>query len=138
MSLWLATHIDFRVKRKMNLKIFLKFLNLTCIDLTSSVIRQNGKSQNGGNNITKYAKFSEKGTFPSLWSWGKKCSFFRKIWLALFSWHHRFEICLLALLPTIFTSLPNLVMHSGVDPSLYPNCNHQIVIFFFNLILKAG
>ena len=27
----------------------------------------------------------------------------------------------------IFTSQPNLVMHSGIHPLLHPNCHHQIV-----------
>ena len=27
----------------------------------------------------------------------------------------------------IFTAQPNSVMHSGVDPSLDPNCHYQIV-----------
>ena len=34
----------------------------------------------------------------------------------------------------IFTSQSNLVMYSGVDPSLHPNCHHINVIQ--NLILK--
>ena len=33
----------------------------------------------------------------------------------------------------IFTSQSNLVMHSGVHPSLHPNCHHQIVFAKFNL-----
>ena len=33
----------------------------------------------------------------------------------------------------IFTSQPNLVMHSGVHPSLHLNCHHQIVFAKFNL-----
>ena len=33
----------------------------------------------------------------------------------------------------IFTSQPNLVMESGVQPSLYPNCHHQLVFPKFNL-----
>ena len=33
----------------------------------------------------------------------------------------------------IFTSQPNLVMHSGVHPSLHPNCHHQIVFAKFNV-----
>ena len=40
----------------------------------SSVIRQKGKFQNGGNKKTKLAKFSEKTNI----SGGKKCSFFGK------------------------------------------------------------
>ena len=32
----------------------------------TSVIGQNGKSQNGGDKKTKYAKFSEKRTFTTL------------------------------------------------------------------------
>ena len=35
----------------------------------------------------------------------------------------------------IFTSEPNLVMHSGVYPSLHPNCHHQIVFAKFNLTI---
>ena len=30
----------------------------------------------------------------------------------------------------IFTSQPNLVMHSGVHPSLHLNCHHQIFVNF--------
>ena len=33
----------------------------------------------------------------------------------------------------IFTSQPNLVVNSGVHPSLHPNCHHQIVYLKFNL-----
>ena len=33
----------------------------------------------------------------------------------------------------IFTSQPNLVVDSGVHPSLHPNCHHQIVYAKFNL-----
>ena len=33
----------------------------------------------------------------------------------------------------IFTSQPNLVMESGVHPSLHPNCHHQITYAKFNL-----
>ena len=33
----------------------------------------------------------------------------------------------------VFTSQPNLVMHSGVHPSLHPNCHHQIVFAKFNV-----
>lgn len=33
----------------------------------------------------------------------------------------------------IVTSQPNLITHSGVDPSLYPNCHHQIVFSKFSL-----
>ena len=32
-----------------------------------------------------------------------------------------------------FTSQPNLVMESGVQPSLHPNCHHQLVFAKFNL-----
>ena len=35
----------------------------------------------------------------------------------------------------IFTSQPNLVMHSGVYPSLHSNCHHQIVFAKFNLTI---
>ena len=33
----------------------------------------------------------------------------------------------------IFTTQPNLVVESGVHPSLHPNCHHQIVFAKFNL-----
>ena len=33
----------------------------------------------------------------------------------------------------IFTSQPNIVMESGVHPSLHPNCHHQIIFAKFNL-----
>ena len=33
----------------------------------------------------------------------------------------------------IFTSHQNLVMESGVNPSLHPNCHHQITYSKFNL-----
>ena len=33
----------------------------------------------------------------------------------------------------IFTSQPNLITESGVHPSLYPNCHHQVVYAKFNL-----
>ena len=36
----------------------------------------------------------------------------------------------------IFTSQSNLVVESGVHPSLHPNCHHQIVFATFNLIIS--
>ena len=33
----------------------------------------------------------------------------------------------------IFTSQPNIVVESGVPPSLHPNCHHQIVFAKFKL-----
>ena len=33
----------------------------------------------------------------------------------------------------IFTSQPNLVIESGVHPSLHQNCHHQIIYAKFNL-----
>ena len=33
----------------------------------------------------------------------------------------------------IFTSQPNLVMYSGIDSSLHPNCHHQIAFAKFYL-----
>ena len=33
----------------------------------------------------------------------------------------------------IFNSQPNLLIESGVHPSLHPNCHHQIVFAKFNL-----
>ena len=35
----------------------------------------------------------------------------------------------------IFTSQPNLIIESGVHPSLHPNCHHQIVYAKFNLLI---
>ena len=35
----------------------------------------------------------------------------------------------------VFTSQPNLVIESGVHPSLHQNCHHQIVYAKFNLNL---
>ena len=35
----------------------------------------------------------------------------------------------------IFSSQPNLVVESGVHPSLHPNCHHQIVFAKFNLMI---
>ena len=54
---------------------------------SSSVIRQKGESENGGNKKVKHAKFSEKGTFITHW-------------YALLSSYLRFEIRPFALLPT--------------------------------------
>ena len=36
----------------------------------------------------------------------------------------------------IFKSQPNLVVESGVHPSLHPNCHHQIVFAKFNLMIS--
>ena len=36
----------------------------------------------------------------------------------------------------IFTSQSNLVVESGVHPSLHPNCHHQIVFAIFNLMIS--
>ena len=36
----------------------------------------------------------------------------------------------------IFTSQPNLVVESGVHPSLYPNCHHQIYFAKLNLMIS--
>ena len=35
-----------------------------------------------------------------------------------------------------FTSLPNLVVESGIHPSLHANCHHQIVFAKFNLMIS--
>ena len=35
----------------------------------------------------------------------------------------------------IFTSQPNVVMHSGVQPSLHPNCYHEVIFAKFNLFI---
>ena len=36
----------------------------------------------------------------------------------------------------IFTDQPNLIVDSGVHPSLNPNCHHQITYFKFNLFIE--
>ena len=35
----------------------------------------------------------------------------------------------------IFTTQPNLIIESGIRPSLHPNCHHQIVYAKFNLFI---
>ena len=35
----------------------------------------------------------------------------------------------------IFTTQPNLIIESGIHPSLHPNCHHQIVYAKFNLLI---
>ena len=71
----------------------------------SSVIKQKGESQNGGNK-TKHTKFSEKQTFltPDTYTYvgvsGGQEIVFRKIWCALFC-YLRFEISPSALQLTI-------------------------------------
>ena len=42
---------------------------------------------------------------------------------------HSFSSCI----DIIFTSQPNLTMESGVQPSLHPNCHHQLVFSKFDL-----
>ena len=42
----------------------------------------------------------------------------------------------LSCIDLIFTDQPNLVVDSGVHPSLYPNCHHQIIFCKFNLMIK--
>ena len=37
----------------------------------------------------------------------------------------------------IFTSQPNIVIESGVRPSLHPNCHHQIIFAKFNLKINS-
>ena len=60
----------------------------------------------GVNKKTKQAKFSEKGIFLTLrtstcvYQRVRNVQFFRKVWLALFSYNIRFEICPFALLLT--------------------------------------
>ena len=61
--------------------------------LKSSVIKQKGESQNGGNKKTKHAEFSEKRRFLTPW--------YVHVWRALLSSYLRFEIRSFALLPTI-------------------------------------
>ena len=70
----------------------------------SSVIRQKGESQNGGNKKTKYAKFAEKRTFLTPWYvCGVRNFVFREIWRILFSCYLHFEIHPFALLPSNFS-----------------------------------
>ena len=42
----------------------------------------------------------------------------------------------LSCIDLIFTDQPNLVVDSGVHPSLHPNCHHQIIFCKFNLMIK--
>ena len=42
----------------------------------------------------------------------------------------------LSCIDLIFTDQPNLVVDSGVRPSLHPNCHHQIIFCKFNLMIK--
>ena len=58
----------------------------------SWAIRQKGESQNECYKEVKHAKFSEKRLFLTPVSGDKKCSFFRKIWRASFSYNTHFEI----------------------------------------------
>ena len=39
----------------------------------------------------------------------------------------------LSCIDLIFTDQPNLVVQSGVHPSLHPNCHHQITFSRYNL-----
>ena len=39
----------------------------------------------------------------------------------------------LSCIDLIFNSQPNLLIESGVHPSLHPNCHHQIIFAKFNL-----
>ena len=57
---------------------------------------------------------------------GKKCSFFRKIWRALFSWNTRFEIRPFALLPTYYW--PNYTI-----TSCYSANNSFSIVWLFEL-----
>ena len=42
----------------------------------------------------------------------------------------------LSCIDLIFTDQPNLVVDSGVHPSLHPNCHHQIIFCKFNLVIE--
>ena len=42
----------------------------------------------------------------------------------------------LSCIDLIFTDQPNLVVDSGVHPSLHPNCHHQIIFCKFNLMIQ--
>ena len=95
--------------------IFCAVLDLACICTAyfieipiTSVTRQKSKLQSGSNKKTKRAKFSkhllnsDTQTNVCLLV-GPKCSYFWKIWLALFSFYLRFEIRPFAFLPTILS-----------------------------------
>ena len=78
-------------------------------NLTSSVIRQNGESQDRCYKKTKEPQFSQKRTFLTLWCArarvrirGQEIFVFRKIWRDLFSCNTRFQIRPFAILPTTF------------------------------------
>ena len=79
--------------------------NERIINRKLSVTRQNGESQN----FPKNENFLPPDTHTYVCVSGdKKCSFFRKIWRALFSWNTHFEIRLFALLPTKWKVMSHL------------------------------
>ena len=76
-----------------------RLIHLDDSEVRSSVIRQKGEFQNGGNKKKKLCKFSEKLTFLTPWHahvrvYIRRCemSVFQDIWRALFSCYLRFEI----------------------------------------------
>ena len=90
---------------------------------------QKGESKTGGYQKTMHDKFPEKQTI-SRWyaqvhklSGGKKCSSFWKIWSALFSCNHRFEIPLFDLL---LTSWRRLWFLSSTECSLQSCFPHEL------------
>ena len=79
-------------------------------------MRQKGESQNGVSRKQSTSKFPKNEHFllPDTHTYvcvpgGKKCSFFRKIWRALFSWNICFQGRPFALLPTNYSNSTKLV-----------------------------
>ena len=64
-----------------------------------------GEFQNGGYKKTKHANFSKKLTFLTLRYTHVRETRFREIWLVFCFCNNHFEICLFALLPTIYHGL---------------------------------
>ena len=84
----------------------ISFLLCHFFNLKTSVKRQKGESQNGGNKKGKHVKFSEKRTFLIVWYVRVGKVVFPKIWRVLLSSYLRFEIrpfALLKLVSDIFT-----------------------------------
>ena len=70
------------------LKLKWSLYTISVLHISTSVIRQKGESQNGGNKKAKHAKFSDKRTFLTPWyvcvSGDKKCSFCGKLGVLCF------------------------------------------------------
>ena len=112
----------FPLKLSENHKFTDDFRGLSHFSLrNTSVIRQKGESQNLRVHISGYKMFV-----------------FRNIWRALFSWNTRFEICLFALLPTIFAFICSvkwkekiLNTYTLVQSAMIINFSGNFLVLFF-------